>query len=207
MAEAAEKTGSEIKVFGRWNSDGIEIHDVGLVGYINLKPIIVPRASGSHAAQQFYKSKLHIVNRLINKLYVSGHRGKKHRFSSGRNVGQFFTVSRMVESAFEMIEKKSKENPVEVLVRAVENAAPIEEIISFQKGGIFAREPVLTAPQRRVDIALKHIAQSTFKKSAGHKKPASECLAEEIFYAAKGDPQSMAISERVRKEKEAKGAR
>jgi small subunit ribosomal protein S7 len=93
------------------------------------------------------------------------------------------------------------------LVRAVENAAPIEEVLTYQKGGIFAREAVTTAPQRRVDVALRHMVQGAYKKTFNSPKAAELCLAEEIMAAARNDQGSFAVSERTRKEKEAIGAR
>ncbi len=93
------------------------------------------------------------------------------------------------------------------LTAAIENSAPAEEVISFQKGGIFAREGVVTSPLRRVDLALRHIAQGTFQKSVNSKKSAADCLANELIFSFKGDQSSKGVSEKIRREKEAKGAR
>lgn len=196
-----------MKLFDKWDSEKIEVKDLGIKGYINLDSRIVAKSSGRHAKQQFYKSKLHIVERLINKLFVSGHRGKKHKIYSGHNVGKSFRTYTTVKKAFEIIEKKTNKNPIEVFVRSIENSSPIEEVISYQKGGIFAREAIVTSPQRRVDLALKHIAQGTFQKSSRNKKKACECLAEEIIAASDNDPSSFAVSQRITSEKEAIGAR
>lgn len=197
----------EIKLFDRWTMEGVTVKDTGLVDYIDLHPVIIPKSGGRHAKSQFYKSKLNIVERLLNKLYVPGHKGKKHKISSGKCTGKTETNMRLLVDAFKIIEEKTKQNPVEVLVRAVENAAPIEEVLTYQKGGIFAREAVTTAPQRRVDVALRHMVQGAYKKTFNNPKPAEQCLAEEIMAAAKNDQASFAVSERTRKEKEAIGAR
>jgi len=68
----------DIKLFNRWDTSSIEVIDIGLKGYINLQPIIVPRTGGRNAFQRFYKNKTSIVERLMNKLMVPGHKGKKH---------------------------------------------------------------------------------------------------------------------------------
>jgi small subunit ribosomal protein S7 len=196
-----------MKLFDKWSSKNIEIKDLGIKSYINLDDIIIPKSGGKHAKQQFYKSKLHIVERLINKLFVSGHRGKKHKIYSGHNVGMSFKAYNTVKKAFEIIEKNTNKNPIEVFVRALENSAPVEEVMSYQKGGIFVREGVITSPQRRVDLALKYIAQGTFQKSSRKKKKAYECLAEEIIAAFNNDPSSFAVSQKITHEKEASGAR
>ncbi|MBU4245816.1 MAG: 30S ribosomal protein S7 [Nanoarchaeota archaeon] len=198
---------SEIKLFNKWSYEGLKVKDAGIADYINITPIIAPRTSGKYASTQFYKSKMNVVERIMTKLFVAGHRGKKHKLTSGRMVGKTQNVANIVIEAFEIIEKKTQKNPLEILITAVENAAPLEEAISYQRGGIFVREGVITSPQRRVDLALKHICQGTQAKSYSNKRSAGEALAEEILAAAKGETASFAYSEKMRREKEASGAR
>lgn len=199
---------NELKIFNKWSLENISINDLGLKNYINLKPMIVPKSFGRHAKKQFYKSQLNIVERLMNHLFVSGHRGKKHLLTSGHNVGKTSKVWDITKKTFEIIEKRTKKNPVEVLVRAIENAALREEITSFQVGGIIVRKAVITAPQRRVDIALRLITQGAYQKAFDKSKNMSKCLAEEILAAYNNDSQnSHAIKERERKEREAAGSR
>jgi len=199
---------SEIKIFGKWSTKGIEVKDPGLARYINLEPVLVPRSGGKYAKQQFYKSKMNIVERLMNKLMVPGHRGKKHVISSGRCVGKTSTQYKIVKEAFKKIEEITKKNPIEVLVRAIENAALREEITSYQVGGIIVRRAVVTSPQRRVDIALRNIVQAAYRKSFGKKERIVDALVNEILGAYNNDPsKSDAIREKERIEREAEGAR
>lgn len=198
----------EIKIFGKWSSEGVEVRDPGLVRYVNLQPIILPKTTGKYSQQQFYKSKMHIVERLINKLQIPGHRGKKHVLTSGRAVGKLQIHYKIVKGAFENIEKKTTKNPIEVLVRAIENAALREEIAGYQVGGIIVRRAVITSPQRRVDIALRNIVQAAYRKAFGKRERMVETLAQEIIAAYNNDAsKSEAIKERERIEKEAEGAR
>lgn len=206
IAETKQRP-SEIKLFNTWSTENIKVSDPGLVKYINLSPVIVPKSGGRHAKNPFHKSKLNITERLINKMFVAGHRGKKHKFSSGHNVGTTTKTTKIVIGAFNIIEEKIKKNPVEVMVKAIENSAPLEEVLTYQRGGIFARESVVTAPQRRVDLALKHIAQGSYQRTVKKKKSAAQGLSEEIISAYKGDPASFAIQEKTRRDKEATGAR
>ena len=74
---------SEIKLFNRWETEHIQVIDPGLKRYINLRPIIIPKTHGRNVGTQFWKSKYHIVERLINKMMIPGHKGKKHKISSG----------------------------------------------------------------------------------------------------------------------------
>jgi small subunit ribosomal protein S7 len=198
----------KIKIFNKWEFEGVTVSDPGLRNYINLKPVIVPRTFGRTAKKQFHKSQMNIIERLANHLYVSGHRGKKHIITSGRNVGKTFKIWNVLEDSFKILEERTKKNPVEVFVKALENAALREEITSFQVGGIIVRKAVITAPQRRIDLALRLIVQGSFQKSFNNTKRMADTLADEIYAAYVYDPQnSHAIREKERIEREAAGAR
>ncbi len=199
---------AELKLFNRWSFQGIEIKDVGLRPYINLKPVIVPKSGGRYSQQKFYKSKMNIVERLQNKLMVTGHRGKKHLLTSGRNTGKTQTILNLIKEVFEKLEKKTNKNPIEVLVGAIQNAALREEITSYQMGGIMVRKAVCTSPQRRVDLALTVITQSAYRRAFGKKITMVDALVDEIFNAYQNDvSKSEAIKEKERVEREASGAR
>jgi len=198
---------TELKLFNRW-SFNVEVKDPGLKPYINLRPIVVPKTGGRFSQQKFYKSKMNIVERVANKLMVPGHRGKKHLLSSGRNIGKTQTIFNLIKEVFEKLEKKTNKNPIEILVRAIENAALREEITSYQMGGIIVRKAVITSPQRRVDAALTVITQSAYRKSFGKKISMADALVNEIFFAYQNDAsKSEAIKEKERIEREAGGAR
>lgn len=198
----------EIKLFNRWSFKDIEIRDPGIKPYINLDPIVIPKTFGRNTQQKFHKSKMNIVERFANKIMVPGHRGKKHLISSADNVGKTQTVLNIIKNVFEKLEKKTNKNPIEVLVKAIENAALREEIASYQMGGIMVRKAVITSPQRRIDFALSIITQSAYRKSFGKKITIADALADEIYNAYKNDAsKSEAIREKERIEREASGAR
>ncbi len=198
---------AEIKLFGLWSTDGIKVNDAGLAGFIGLKPVIVPRTGARYAHQRFYKSRVSIVERLINKVMVPGHKGKKHRITSYYNTGKASQAYNLVKSAFRQVEKATGKNPVEVFVRAVENAAPREELITIEYGG--ARYPKATdcAPQRRVDVALRYMTQGAYAKSFNSKRSAYATLAEEIISAANMSQASNAISRKLDTERQADSSR
>ena len=198
---------SEIKLFNKWPMN-VTVNDKGLGPYINLAPSIIPKSGGRHASKQFHKSKMSIIERLITKQMVPGHRSKKHVLSSGHVVGRWQTNYNIIKRAFEKIELVTKKNPVEVFVRAIENAATREEIAAYQVGGIIVRRAVITSPQRRVDLALRNITQAAYRKSFGKKTTIADALADEIAAAYNYDLQkSEAIKERDMTEKQAEGAR
>ena len=199
---------SEMKLFGKWDLAEVKTSDIGLHRYINLEPVIVPRSSGRHANKQFHKSKMSIVERLMNKMQVPGHRNKKHIITSGRATGKTLIHYRILKTVFERIEQQTKKNPVEILVKAIENSALREEVTQYQVGGIIVRRAVITSPQRRVDIALRTIVQAAYRKSFSHKENMIDTLTTEILGAYANDPnKSEAIKEKDRIEREAEGSR
>lgn len=204
---SAQQSYSNIKLFGRWSFEDVVVEDPGLATVISLKPIAYPKTGGKLAKVPFGKAKINIVERLLNRMFVAGHKGKKHKLTSGINVGKTLTNMENLIEAFEIIEKRTGKNPIQVLVKAIENAAPYEEAITYQRGGIVAREPVVVSSLRRVDLAIRNIVVGAYMKRHANKKSAGEVLAEEILLAYENNPESFAISDRNRREKEAEGAR
>ena len=198
---------SEIKMFGKWSVEGIAVKDPGLVNYISVRPVLVPRTGARYAQRKFYKSKVSIVERLMNKLMVAGHRGKKHTITSYSLTGKAMQAYRIVEQVLDLIEQRSRQNPVKVLVEAVENAAPREEIVSIEYGGARYPKAVDCSPQRRVDITLKFFAQGAMAKSFNNKKTIVEALTEEILNAFGRSPNSQAVSKKLELERQAESSR
>jgi len=201
-------TTNNILAFNRWDCSAIKVEDPGLKDYLNVNPVIVPRTGAKYAGNRFHKSKLFIVERLINKVMVPGRVGtKKHKISSGHITGKGATAYNLVLKAFEIIEEKTKENPIAVFVKALENAAPREEIITIEYGGARYPKPVECAPQRRVDRVLKLMTQGSYKSSFNRKKSFSQALAEEILAAYNLSNNSLAISKKLEVERQADSSR
>ncbi|UCD07802.1 MAG: 30S ribosomal protein S7 [Candidatus Aenigmatarchaeota archaeon] len=197
----------KLLLFNRWDISEVKVDDPGLKNHINLDPILIPRTGGRFATKPFQKEKISIVERLMNKLMVSGHRGKKHKLTSGHQAGNVQVLYKIIKKAFEIIEKRTKKNPVQVLVNAIENAALLEEVASYRLGGIIARSSVVVSPQRRIDLALRHISQGIQKASFKTNKSLAEVISDELISASNNDSKSFAIQERNRIEREAEGAR
>ncbi|WP_414837460.1 30S ribosomal protein S7 [Candidatus Nanosalina sp. VS9-1] len=197
----------EILTFGRWDASEVEVSDDGLVRYLNLENISAPRSKGRHSEKQFYKADVPIVERLLNRMYVAGHSGGKHLVSSGQNTGSSERLWKLIEESFEIIEEETGENPIQILVDAIENSAPVEEVVSYSRGGARARKAVLVAPQRRVDLALRLLVQGEYQDRLTSSEEASQTLADELMAAAEGDNSVKAVREKERREREADGAR
>ena len=198
---------SEIKAFNRWDMAGIKVDDLGLQYYITLNPKIVPKTGARYAGNKFYKSKVFIVERLINKLMVPGHKGKKHFKTSYHITGKVNTAFGIVEDTFKQIEKTTKENPIKVFVKALENAAQREEIITIEYGGARYPKAVECSPQRRVDLALRYMTEGAYHKTFNTKKSIVSSLAEEIINAYRLSNASNAIAKKLEIERQSDSSR
>ncbi len=196
-----------MKLFNLWGTQDVTLSDFSLKNMINLQPQIISKSQGRNASQRFYRNKNNIVERLITRLMVPGHRGKKHLRSSGSCSGKYLTCTKILIESFKIIEKKMQTNPIQVLVRAIENAAPREEITTVEYGGARYPQAVDCSPQRRVDITLRFMVQGAYQKSFGKKIKMHEALAEEIMAAFNTDQKSAAISKKLEMERMADAAR
>ncbi len=196
-----------IKAFNKWSVEDIKVLDPGLIRYICLEPRIVPKTSARYAGNRFHKSNVFIVERLINKLMVPGHKAKKHFKSSHHITGKGHTNYDTVEKTFKIIESRTKENPIKVFVKALENAAPREEILTIEYGGARYPKAVECGPQRRIDIALKLMVQGSYQKSFNSKKSIEAALADEIINAYNLSQSSLAVSKKLEMERQADSSR
>jgi len=197
----------QIKAFNRWSTEGIEVDDPGLKKYISLEPRIVPKTGARYAKNRFHKSKIFIIERLINKVMIPGHKSKKHFKTSSHTTGKAYKAFSIVENVLSSIERQTKENPIKVFVKALENGAQREEIITIEYGGARYPKSVECTPQRRIDIALRHMTQGAYHKSFNSKKSIEDCLAEEIINAYRLSNASNAIAKKLDVERQADASR
>ena len=187
---------SEVKLFGKWSFENINIEEPGLARYINLKPIYLPHTGGRHEFQRFKKSEMSIVERLINQL-----------MRPGKNGGRKTRAIQIVRNAFQIINLKTGTNPIEILIKAVQNSSPCEDTTRISYGGIVYHVAVDVAPQRRLDLATRFISDGARKASGGNIKTIDECLANEIILASQRDSKSYAVSKRDEQERMALSSR
>jgi small subunit ribosomal protein S7 len=171
-----------IKLFGEWSFEGIEVRDIGLKRYLNVDPVYLPHTGGRHEARKFRKSNLSIVERFINNLL-------KPR-SSGGAKGR---VTSSVKTALKIINLKTGRNPIEIIVRAVENSAPNEDTTRIGYGGVVYRLAVDCSPQRRIDLALRYIVTGIKTQTFGNRKTFEEIIADQLIGAANHDNNNFAI--------------
>ena len=186
----------EIKLFQKWSFKDITVKDIGLQRYLNLTPMVAPHSMGRHEHQRFRKSKVNIVERLINNL-----------MRSGRNAGKKAKATNIVKEAFEIINAKTGKNPVEVLVQSVENCAPCEDTTRISYGGVVYHLSVDVAPQRRIDLAIRHISEGARQASINTPKSIQECVADELLLASVKDIKSAGFAKRNEIERVAQSSR
>jgi len=197
MSEAESTDDDETaaaQLFGEYGVTDIEFSDPSTERYITVTPIA--HTMGRHASKQFQKSEISIVERLINRL-----------MQTDENTGDKQKTMRITREAFEIIDDRVDENPVQILVSAVENSAPREETVRLKYGGISVPKAVDVAPQRRVDQALKFIAEGVYNSSFKTTTDAEEALADQLLGAANDDVSTYSVNQKEENERVAAAAR
>ncbi|MFX1364188.1 MAG: 30S ribosomal protein S7 [Promethearchaeota archaeon] len=203
------KTKKEIRLFNKWPFDDIQIKDITLKNYINLKPIIIPHSAGRHEHKRFWKtSKVSIIERFANRLLSPGYIGSKIKgHKSSYNSGKKSKLIKSIKNAFILIELLTNQNPIQILIDAIVATAPREETTKIAMGGISYASAVDIAPQRRVDLAIKYLSQAISARSHSNERQFEENLAQELILASKNSQESRAIKRKDEIERIAVSAR
>jgi len=183
-------------LFGKYPFEGVEVHDPGLLPYLYLHPVYSPHTEGRLCGKPFLKTRMHLVERLAN-----------HLMKGGKFTGKKSKALGTIRKAFDELAKKDGKNPLQLLVDAVENAAPREEVTRLQFGGISVPRAVDASPARRLNVAIRNLALGAIQASHKSTKPIHSCLADEIRLAAKGDLTSFAVGRKEEVERVAQSAR
>ena len=196
----------KFKIFDLYETDNIEVRDPGLKNVINLQPKLILKSQGRNV-QKFGQVKVNLVERHINRIGVAGHRGKKHKVILSNATGKYSKNAKIILEALRIMQEKTGKNPVEVLVRAIENSAPRDEVTIIEYGGARYPQAVDVSPLRRVNMALKHLVHGASEKAFNKKKNIAQGLADEIMLAAEIKGESFAIRKKNEAEKQADSAR
>jgi small subunit ribosomal protein S7 len=201
-----EKIIPKFKIFDLYDLSEITVEDPGLKRAINLEPKLILKSQGRNV-QKFGQAKVNVVERLMNKVAVAGHRGKKHRIILGHSTGKYSKNMKIVLEVFKLIEERTQKNPVAVLVKAIENSAPRDETTAIEYGGARYPQAVDISPLRRVNLALKHLVHGGSDKAFNKKKTIVQGLTEEIIMASEKNGESFAMRKKNESEKQADSAR
>ncbi len=193
-----------IMLFNRWDMSSIEVKDQGLKTAISLKPAVIPITFGRHEHQRLKKAEVNIVERLANKMM---HFGKKYAKNTGRMGGKKARMLNTVKTAFDIIHLETGKNPVELLVKAIENSSPNEDTTRIVYGGVVYHVSVDVAPLRRVDLALRFIAEGVRESTYSSPQTIEEALAKEIILASNNDMASHSVKKKNEQERIAMASR
>jgi small subunit ribosomal protein S7 len=114
-----------------------------------------------------YKYKSVLVSRLINKLNYQGKKSK---------------AEMVLYDAMDIIQEKIKEEPLNVLTRAIENVRPLLEVKARRVGGATYQVPIEVQPVRSTTIAMRWIIDAARNKTG---KPMANRIADELLAANK----------------------
>ncbi|MDO8554191.1 MAG: 30S ribosomal protein S7 [Candidatus Micrarchaeota archaeon] len=198
------------KLFGKYDFT-VDIKDKSLAQVVSLKPIAIPHSAGRHMKKVLGKASVNIIERLANKL-MRGGTGEK---TSGKVIrthgnlqGKKLKVLRVVEKALDIVAEQTKENPIQVFIKALENSAPREDVTRVSYGGVSYQIAVDLSATRRLDMALRNMTLAAIMGSFNKPKSLADSLASEIIFTAKGDLQnSYAMKKRDETERMARSAR
>ncbi|CZS97360.1 40S ribosomal protein S5 [Rhynchosporium agropyri] len=186
-----------IKLFNKWSYEDIEVRDISLNDYIQIRsPVYISHSAGKFAAKRFRKAQCPIIERLTNSLMMNG-----------RNNGKKLMAVRIVDHAFEIIHIMTDQNPIQVTVDAIVNCGPREDSTRIGSAGTVRRQAVDVSPLRRVNQAIALLTIGAREAAFRNVKSVAECLAEELINAAKGSSNSYAIKKKDELERVAKSNR
>ena len=183
-----------VPLFGKWDLTEVNIEDTTLEKYINLDAFQVPHTGGRHSKKRFGRGNLTIIERFINNL-----------MRSEKYTGKKAQAYNVLKNAFDVINSKKKENPAQVMVRALENSAPRAAVVSLRYGGIRVYSGVDVSPTRRVDTAIRNICIGAIESSK-KQRSIENALSKELMLAADANPDSYAVGKKEEIERQAEAA-
>ncbi len=199
------KEQTNMLLFNKWDTSNIEIIDAGLKNVIHLHPsMTIPITFGRHEHQRLKKAEVNIVERLANKLM---HFGKRYAKNTGRMGGKKAKVINTVKTALDIIHLETGKNPVELLIRAIENSSPNEDTTRIVYGGVVYHVSVDVSPLRRVDLALRFMAEGIRESTYSSPYAIEEVLAKEVILASNNDMNSYSIKKKNEQERIAMSSR
>ena len=122
-----------------------------------------------------------VVTQVVNKVLLHGKRSK---------------AEHITYEALTQVERKTENEPVSVLKRAVENVRPQLEVRSRRVGGATYQVPVEVRPRRATTLAIRWIVEFARER---REKTMAERLANEILDASNGVGASIKRKEDLQK--------
>jgi small subunit ribosomal protein S7 len=132
-----------------------------------------------------------MVTKLINRAMIDGKKS---------------VVEKQVYNAFEIIAEKTKEDPMAVFTKAMENIEPSMEVRPRRIGGAAYQVPMSVRGARKQSLGIRWLVTMSRQRSNSEYHTYAEKLAAEIIDAAKGEGLSVKKRQDVEKMAEANKA-
>jgi small subunit ribosomal protein S7 len=132
--------------------------------------------------------KKEIITQLINKILWKGKKSISEK---------------VVYDCMDILEEKTKENPIDILDKCLDNVRPVLEVKSRRVGGATYQVPIEVTPQRADTLALRWIISYSRNR---REKTMSDRLAAEILDGASNTGSSVKKKEDLHKMAEANRA-
>jgi small subunit ribosomal protein S7 len=181
-------------LFGKWDLTEVNIEDTTLEKYINLDAFQVPHTGGRHSKKRFGRGNLTVIERFINNL-----------MRSEKYTGKKAQAYNVLKNSFDIINSKKKENPAQIMVKALENSAPRAAVVSLRYGGIRVYSGVDVSPTRRVDTAIRNLCIGAIESSK-KQRSIENALSKELMLASEANPDSYAVGKKEEIERQAEAA-
>ncbi|MDX1615856.1 MAG: 30S ribosomal protein S7 [Candidatus Promineifilaceae bacterium] len=97
--------------------------------------------------------------------------------------GKKSTAQGIVYDSFDIIEQRTKKNPLEIFEAAMRNATPQIEVKPRRVGGATYQVPIEVAPHRQTSLAIRWLLQAARSR---HGKSMADKLANELLDASNG---------------------
>ena len=117
--------------------------------------------------------------------------------------GKKSLAQNIVYSAFDLIQKRTEQDPIEVFYQALENVMPLLEVKARRVGGSNYQVPIEVRPERRQTLALRWIVNAA---RARNERTISERLGNEILDASNSTGQAFRKKEEMHRMAEANRA-
>lgn len=114
-----------------------------------------------------YRFNSQVVSRIISKLNFEGKRT---------------TAENIMYGALDKVKEKTKEEPMQVLTRAIDTVRPLLEVRPRRVGGATYQVPMEVPQSRSITLAIQWLLNAARDKTG---RPMFERLAEEIIQASK----------------------
>ena len=196
-----------MKIFDLYDTKEVKVEDPGLRRYVSVAEKLVIKDHGREGKIKFGRSRINLLERFMHIMMCPGHRSGKQKIMTHWASGKWSKKAKVMIKALNIIAEKTKQNPVQVFVKAIENAAPRDEVTTIEYGGARYPQAVDISPMRRISLAMRNLRNGAYDKCFGKNIKLHDALANEIIAASQNLSESKAIARKNEIEKMADSSR